>query len=42
MLTCKTGKLYSRHDGPADTMESDSKLKPGQNPVMKPDSAANK
>lgn len=34
-------KLYSRHDGPADTMESDSKLKPGQNPVMKPDSPAN-
>ncbi|KAF7513416.1 hypothetical protein GJ744_009837 [Endocarpon pusillum] len=35
-------KLYSRHDGPADTLESDSKLKPGQNPGLGYDSPANK
>ncbi|EXJ70307.1 glycerol-3-phosphate dehydrogenase [Cladophialophora psammophila CBS 110553] len=35
-------KLYSRYDGPADTLESDSKLKPGQNPVLGQDSPANK
>ena len=29
-------------DGPADTLESDSKLKPGQNPVISRDSPANK
>jgi hypothetical protein len=29
-------------DGPADTLESDSKLKPGQNPVIGYDSPANK
>jgi len=27
-------KLYSRHDGPADTLESDSKLSQGENPVL--------
>ncbi|KAI1610234.1 glycerol-3-phosphate dehydrogenase [Exophiala viscosa] len=35
-------KLYSRFDGPADTLESDSKLEPGQNPVMGSESPANK
>ncbi|KIV79258.1 hypothetical protein PV11_06827 [Exophiala sideris] len=35
-------KLYSRFDGPADTLESDSKLEPGQNPVMGTESPANK
>lgn len=29
-------------DGPADTLESDSKLKPGQKPVIRYDSPANK
>ncbi|KAA6410694.1 MAG: Glycerol-3-phosphate dehydrogenase [Lasallia pustulata] len=35
-------KLYSRHDRPADTMESDSKIPPGHNPVVGKDSPANK
>ncbi|KEF58132.1 glycerol-3-phosphate dehydrogenase [Exophiala aquamarina CBS 119918] len=35
-------KLYSRYDGPADTLESDSKLMPGQNPVLGQQSPANK
>ncbi|KAK5273594.1 mitochondrial glycerol-3-phosphate dehydrogenase [Exophiala xenobiotica] len=35
-------KLYSRYDGPADTLESDSKLQPGQNPGLGTDSPANK
>jgi len=35
-------KLYSRYDGPADTLESDTKLVPGQNPVIGRDSPANK
>ncbi|EXJ85497.1 glycerol-3-phosphate dehydrogenase [Capronia coronata CBS 617.96] len=34
-------KLYSRHNGPADTLETDSKLSPGHNPVMGQDSPAN-
>lgn len=29
-------------DGPADTLESDTKLVPGQNPVIGRDSPANK
>lgn len=35
-------KLYSRHDGPADTLESDSHLKPGQNPGIHRESPVNK
>ncbi|EHY54493.1 mitochondrial glycerol-3-phosphate dehydrogenase [Exophiala dermatitidis] len=34
-------KLYSRYDGPADTLESDSKVQPGHNPVLGQDSPAN-
>ncbi|KAL8948831.1 MAG: hypothetical protein Q9222_005015 [Ikaeria aurantiellina] len=34
--------LYSRHDRPADTMESDSKLSPGEKPVISRDSPVNK
>ncbi|EXJ92564.1 glycerol-3-phosphate dehydrogenase [Capronia epimyces CBS 606.96] len=34
-------KLYSRYDGPADTLESDSKLSSGHNPVMGQNSPAN-
>ncbi|KAL2041260.1 hypothetical protein N7G274_006205 [Stereocaulon virgatum] len=35
-------KLYSRHDAPADTMESDSKFQSGEKPVLKTDSPVNK
>ncbi|KAI9880979.1 MAG: mitochondrial glycerol-3-phosphate dehydrogenase [Pleopsidium flavum] len=35
-------KLYSRHDRPADTMESDSKFTSGHNPVIGEKSPANK
>ncbi|KAI9731805.1 MAG: mitochondrial glycerol-3-phosphate dehydrogenase [Cirrosporium novae-zelandiae] len=35
-------RLYSRHDGPADILESDSKFPPGHNLVMGEDSGANK
>ncbi|KAK3176744.1 hypothetical protein OEA41_008069 [Lepraria neglecta] len=35
-------KLYSRHDAPADTMESDSKFQSGEKPVLKTDSSVNK
>ncbi|MCJ1283856.1 mitochondrial glycerol-3-phosphate dehydrogenase [Xylographa opegraphella] len=35
-------KLYSRHDRPADTIESDSKLESGENPMIGMDSPANK
>lgn len=35
-------KLYSRHDRPADTMESDSKFASGENVVLSTDSPANK
>ncbi|KAL9604929.1 MAG: hypothetical protein Q9219_000117 [cf. Caloplaca sp. 3 TL-2023] len=35
-------KLYSRHDQPADTMESDSKFYPGEKPVISRDSPVNK
>ncbi|KAI4160899.1 MAG: hypothetical protein LQ342_005325 [Letrouitia transgressa] len=34
-------KLYSRHDRPADMMESDSKLLPGEEPVVRADSPVN-
>jgi glycerol-3-phosphate dehydrogenase len=34
--------LYARHDRPSDTLESDSKIESGQNPVMNADSPANK
>jgi len=34
--------LYSRHDRPADVLKSDSKLKPGQNPMLGKESPANK
>ncbi|KAL8711649.1 MAG: hypothetical protein Q9220_004059 [cf. Caloplaca sp. 1 TL-2023] len=34
--------LYSRHDRPADTMESDSKLTPGEKPIISRDSPVNK
>ncbi|KAI4107067.1 MAG: hypothetical protein LQ339_002763 [Xanthoria mediterranea] len=35
-------KLYSRHDRPADMMESDSKFPSGEKPVISADSAVNK
>jgi glycerol-3-phosphate dehydrogenase len=35
-------KLYARHDKPSDTLESDAKIPPGQNPTMSKDSPANK
>ncbi|MCJ1431889.1 mitochondrial glycerol-3-phosphate dehydrogenase [Xylographa pallens] len=35
-------KLYSRHDRPADTIESDSKFESGENPMIGKDSPANK
>ncbi|KAL8811519.1 MAG: hypothetical protein Q9223_004080 [Gallowayella weberi] len=35
-------KLYSRHDRPADTMESDSKFASGEKPIVSVDSSANK
>ncbi|KAL9635254.1 MAG: hypothetical protein Q9204_002686 [Flavoplaca sp. TL-2023a] len=35
-------KLYSRHDRPADMMESDSKLASGEKPVISRDSPVNK
>lgn len=34
-------KLYSRYEGPADTLESDSKFKSGTNPTLGKDSPAN-
>lgn len=34
--------LYARHDKPAETLETDSKIPPGQNPVMGTDSPVNK
>lgn len=34
--------LYARHDKPAETLESDSKYLPGQNPTMAVDSPENK
>ena len=33
---------YNVTDGPAETLESDSKLKPGQNPIVEKDSPVNK
>ncbi|KAI4138649.1 MAG: hypothetical protein LQ341_004572 [Variospora aurantia] len=35
-------KLYSRHDRPADMMESDSKLASGEKPIVSTDSPVNK
>ncbi|KAL8900290.1 MAG: hypothetical protein Q9207_005766 [Kuettlingeria erythrocarpa] len=35
-------KLYSRHDKPADTMESDSKFAPGEKPIVATDSPVNR
>ncbi|KAL8933369.1 MAG: hypothetical protein Q9211_005819 [Gyalolechia sp. 1 TL-2023] len=35
-------KLYSRHDRPADMMESDSKFSSGQNPIMATNSPVNR
>ncbi|KAI4183735.1 MAG: hypothetical protein LQ348_004639 [Seirophora lacunosa] len=35
-------KLYSRHDRPADTMESDSKFSSGEKPIVSRDSPVNK
>ncbi|KAL8808048.1 MAG: hypothetical protein Q9182_000326 [Xanthomendoza sp. 2 TL-2023] len=35
-------KLYSRHDRPADTMESDSKFASGEKPIVSADSPVNK
>ncbi|KAI4247559.1 MAG: hypothetical protein L6R42_009602 [Xanthoria sp. 1 TBL-2021] len=35
-------KLYSRHDRPADTMESDSKFSSGEKPIVSADSPVNK
>ncbi|KAI4242272.1 MAG: hypothetical protein L6R40_004143 [Gallowayella cf. fulva] len=35
-------KLYSRHDQPADTMESDSKFASGEKPIVSTDSPVNK
>ncbi|KAK5138246.1 hypothetical protein LTR08_003307 [Meristemomyces frigidus] len=34
--------LYARHDKPQETLDSDSKLSPGQNPGVSTDSSANK
>ncbi|KAJ9665092.1 mitochondrial glycerol-3-phosphate dehydrogenase [Coniosporium apollinis] len=34
--------LYARHDKPGETLESDSKLPPGKNPVQAADSPSNK
>jgi hypothetical protein len=38
------GKIHADKatDGPADTLESDSKLKPGQNPMVARESPVNK
>ncbi|KAL9127412.1 MAG: hypothetical protein Q9217_003708 [Psora testacea] len=35
-------KLYSRHDAPADVIESDSEVAAGEKPVLKTDSPVNK
>ena len=35
-------RMYSRFDGPADTLATDSKYYEGQNPVVSRDSPANK
>lgn len=35
-------KLYSRHDAPADMMESDSILSPGEKPILRTGSPVNK
>ncbi|KAI9790434.1 MAG: mitochondrial glycerol-3-phosphate dehydrogenase [Candelina submexicana] len=35
-------KLYSRHDSPADLLESDSKFKSGENPMVHKESQVNK
>ena len=37
-----SGVADFRTDGPADTLESDSKLESGQNPVAKTESSINK